>query len=262
MKNFWQFQKENKMNIDFSNKTALITGATRGIGKSIADCLFESGADLILTGTRLNETEKLNLENQKRGIKNVRYIQVDFSDNISTRKFLKELDGYENIDICINNAGVNKIDDFIHTTTDDFEWIHGINLKAPYEILKVIGPKMIDRSYGRVVNVASIWSVITRPGRSLYTSSKNALTGLTKTLAVEWAEHNIMVNAVSPGFTLTELTKETNTKEQLKEIEKIIPANRIAEPIEIARVVAFLCSDLNTYITGQNITVDGGYTNV
>lgn len=250
------------MNIDFTNKTALITGATRGIGKSIADCLFESGADLILTGTRPEEIETLNRENQIKGIKNVRYIQADFSDSLSTKRFLEVLDGYESIDICVNNAGVNKVDDFVHTTADDFERIHEINLKAPYQILKVIGPKMIARNYGRIVNIASIWSVITRPGRSMYTSSKNALTGLTKTLAVEWARHNVMVNAVSPGFTLTELTKKTNTQEQLKEIEKIIPANRMAEPIEIARVVAFLCSDLNSYITGQNITVDGGYTNV
>ena len=250
------------MNIDFTNKTALVTGATRGIGKAIASCLYESGANLILTGTKLKEIDRLNQEYQDKGIENVYFLQANFSDKISTEKFLAQLSEYEKIDICVNNAGVNKINDFTHTTVNDLEWIQEINLKLPYQILKVVGPKMIANGYGRVVNIASIWSVVTRHGRSLYTLSKDALVGLTETLAVEWAQHDVLVNAVSPGFTLTELTKETNTQKQLEEIEKIIPANRMAEPIEIARVVAFLCSDLNTYITGQNITVDGGYTNV
>ena len=104
--------------------------------------------------------------------------------------------------------------------------------------------------------------MITRQGRSSYTLSKNAITGLTKTLAIEWAQYNVLVNAVSPGFILTELTKSTNTPEQLLQLESQIPAKRMAEPIEIANVVAFLCSNMNTYLTGQNITVDGGYTNV
>lgn len=250
------------MNIDFTGKTALITGATRGIGKSIADCFSEAGASLILTGTNKVEIDKLNALNEKNGIRNIQYLQADFSDKESTALFLNQLNEFERIDVCINNAGVNKIDDFISTTDDDFEWIHAINLKVPYQILKVVGPKMISNNYGRIVNVASIWSVITRPGRSMYTSSKNALVGLTKNLAVEWAAHNVLVNAVSPGFTLTELTKTTNTEEQLKTLESIIPAKRMAEPIEMARVIAFLCSDLNTYLTGQNITIDGGYTNV
>lgn len=250
------------MTLDFTNKTALITGATRGIGKSIADCLYEAGANLILTGTNKEEIDNLNLKNKEKGITNIQFLQADFSEIKSTEIFLKKLNEYVSIDICINNAGVNKIDDFNNTTVEDFEWIHDINLKIPYQILKVVGPKMIKNNYGRIVNVASIWSVITRPGRSMYTSSKNALVGLTKTLAVEWASHNVLVNAVSPGFTLTELTKTTNTLKQLKDIESIIPAKRMAEPIEIARVIAFLCSDLNTYLTGQNITIDGGYTNV
>lgn len=250
------------MKIDFTNRTALVTGATRGIGKSIADCLHASGADLILTGTKAEEVMNLNRENEANGVTNIHYLQADFSDVESTRLFLEKLNAYNRIDICINNAGVNKINDFTDTTNEDFDWLHTINLKVPYQILKIIGPKMIAANYGRIVNIASIWSVVTRPGRSMYTSSKNALVGLTKTLAIEWAMHNVLVNAVSPGFTLTELTKTTNTSDQLEALERIIPAKRMADPIEMARVVAFLCSDLNTYLTGQNITIDGGYTNV
>lgn len=250
------------MKIDFSHQTALITGATRGIGKSIADCFLAAGANLILTGTKQEEVDFLNAENKRKDIKNVFYIQADFSSIASTADFLRKLEQYDQIDICVNNAGVNKIADFTETSIDDFNWINEINLNVPYKILKVVGPKMIANKYGRVVNVASIWSVITRPGRSMYTSSKNALVGLTKTLAIEWAANNVLVNAVSPGFTITELTKTTNTPEQLEAIERMIPAKRMAQPDEIARVIAFLCSDLNTYLTGQNITIDGGFTNV
>ena len=250
------------MQIDFTNKTVLITGATRGIGKAIADCFFQAGAKLFLTGTKKDEVEQLNKDNKRKGIDHVEYIQADFSNQDSVNEFLIRLTQFEQIDICVNNAGVNRVNDFTDTSIDDFDWIHNINLKVPYQILSVVGPKMLEQGYGRIVNVASIWSWITRPGRSMYTSSKNALVGLTKTLAVEWASRNVLVNAVSPGFTLTELTKTTNTKEQLIELENKIPAGRLAEPDEIAKVVAFLCSDLNTYITGQNIIIDGGFTNV
>ena len=121
---------------------------------------------------------------------------------------------------------------------------------------------MKKNGYGRIVNITSIWSVITRPGRSIYTTAKFAIAGLTKTLAIELAEYNILVNSVGPGFTITELTATTNTSEEIKKITDIIPIKRMAQPIEIANTILFLCSDLNTYLTGQNIIVDGGYTNV
>lgn len=250
------------MKIDFKGKTALITGSTKGIGKAIAESMFDSNANLILTGTNNEEIEYLNNLNKKKGINNIIYVQVDFSNDDSTNSFLKFIEKYPIIDICINNAGVNKINNFEKTSLDDFNYINDINLLAPYKILKVIGPKMIKQNYGRIVNIASIWSVITRPGRSIYSISKNAIIGLTNSLAVEWAKNNILVNAVSPGFTLTELTKSTNTNKQLENLKKSIPINRIANPDEIAKVVCFLCSDLNTYLTGKNLIVDGGFTNI
>jgi 3-oxoacyl-[acyl-carrier protein] reductase len=250
------------MKICFNNKTVLITGATRGIGKTLSEYMYNAGANLILTGTKQQEIDKLNAENQKKEIFNIKYLQADFSNSDSINLFLIKLEEFEYIDVCINNAGVNIINDFIDTSIEDFDRINDINLNVPYKILKVVGPKMLKNNYGRVVNVASIWSVVTRQSRSMYTTTKSALVGLTKAIATEWASNNIMVNAVSPGFTMTELTKKTNSIEQIEAITKIIPAQRMAEAIEIARVIAFLCSDLNTYLTGQNIVIDGGYTNV
>ena len=250
------------MNINFKDKTVLITGATRGIGKAIAESMYDAGANLILTGTKVDELKELNRLNFEKGINNITYIPVDFSDVNSTKMFLKLIDNYSKIDICVNNAGINIVNDFVDTSINNFNLINEINVLAPYKILKVIGPKMIKNNYGRIVNIASIWSVITRPGRSIYSLSKNAIIGLTKTLSIEWAQNNVLVNAVSPGFTLTELTKATNTLEELENLKSQIPINRIADPLEIAKLVCFLCSDQNSYLTGQNITIDGGYTNI
>jgi len=248
--------------IDYKGKVVLITGGTRGIGKAIADCLYDHGATLLLTGTKQEQVDELNEQNRVNNIDRVTYYQVDFSSSKSIDGFLLTIDQLDKIDVCINNAGINIINDFCDVPFEEFEKIQQINVIAPYKILKVVGAKMIQNGYGRIVNIASIWSVITRPGRSSYTLSKNAIAGLTKSLAIEWAQYNVLVNAVSPGFTMTELTKTTNTPEQLQLLESQIPAKRMAQPIEIANVVAFLCSDMNSYLTGQNITVDGGYTNV
>lgn len=248
--------------LDFSNKTVLITGGTRGIGKITADLLFDSGAKLILTGTHKDEIKALNNEASEGACVRKKYLYADFSKEDSLSEFLDEINKEDKIDVCINNAGVNRIDGFLDTGEEDYNWIMDINLRAPFVILKVVGRKMVEKQYGRIVNIASIWSVVTRPGRSIYTTSKNALVGLTKTLSIEWAKDNVLVNAVSPGFTLTELTKQTNSPKQLKEIQEKIPMKRMAKPIEMAKVITFLCSEHNTYLTGQNITVDGGYTNV
>jgi 3-oxoacyl-[acyl-carrier protein] reductase len=245
------------MNYNFTEKTVLITGATRGIGKSIADSLINCGANLILTGTKQNEIIDLNktyINNSK-----INYFHLDFLDDQSKKVFYQNISKVDKIDICINNAGINYVEDFIKSSK--FDQISKVNVQGPYELLKIIGPKMIQNKYGRVINIASIWSVSTKRGRSLYTMSKNALVGLTKTLSIEWASHNILVNAISPGFTLTELTKKTNSLKELDEIKKSIPIGRLATPDEIANLAVYLISDNNTYLTGQNIVIDGGFTN-
>jgi 3-oxoacyl-[acyl-carrier protein] reductase len=251
-------QKSN-IKIDLSDKMVLVTGGTRGIGKAVADKFSEAGASVIATGTKKHEVDKLNKELNN---PNIYYYQVDFSDAKSLSFFLEYIKNLPGPDILVNNAGVNKIALNIETVVTDFDYMVDINLKAPYLVARESGKKMIAKKYGRIVNITSIWSEITRPERSIYTTTKAGLAGLTKSLAVEFAEFNILVNAVAPGFTLTELTKQTNTEEELSAIAKKIPVKRMARPEEIASLVLYLCSDLNTYITGQNIIIDGGYTNV
>jgi len=243
--------------INLENKVALVTGGTRGIGRSIAEQLLKAGARVLATGTDEAQIQKMNDENQNSSLK---YLTLNLKDSKNIEKFINEVVEKYNIDILINNAGVNIVSEAIEIDNDDFIEIQKINVHGPFLLAKAFGTKMIEKKWGRIVNVASIWSIVTRSGRLSYSTSKMALLGLNKTLAVEWAKHNVLVNCVSPGFTLTELTATTNTKEELKIIENTIPQNRLALPEEIAKCVLFLSSDLNTYITGQNIAIDGGYT--
>ncbi len=249
------------MNLDFIGRTVLVTGATRGIGKAIADTLWASGADVYMTGTKKEEIDSLNREIKLNNVDRKHYLCVDLSNEQSLKDFLLQLSGIERIDICVNNAGINIVRDFCEVPYEEFMKVQQVNVFGPRQILSIVVPKMKAQNYGRIVNVASIWSVINRPGRSSYGISKNAIHGLTKALSIELAQYNIMVNSVSPGFTMTELTKNTNTKEQLVELAGKVAARRLADPQEQANVVAFLCSELCSYMTGQNLVVDGGYTN-
>ena len=243
--------------IDLLGKTALITGATRGIGKAIADAFMDCGADLMLTGTKPEEIEQMNAEEKN---PKVQWLKADFSSPDEITSFIEQLKSTDAIDICVNNAGINIIKPYEECSLDEYQRLMSINLTAPFSLTQQLIPGMKKRGFGRIVNIASIWSEISKPGRSLYTTSKTGLVGLTRSLAVEHASSNILVNAVSPGFTRTELTEESLSTDEIKTLSEQIPVGRFAEPNEIAQTVLFLCSDLNTYITGQNIVVDGGYT--
>ena len=245
--------------INLEGKVALVTGGTRGIGKSIVDQFLFAGAKVIATGTNPITIDKLNKENEKPTLK---YLQLNLNDSEKVKEFIKNTLASESIDILINNAGINIVDDATEISDDDFQKIQKINVHGPFLLSQAFGKKMIEKKWGRIVNIASIWSIVTRPGRLSYSTSKMALLGINKTLAIEWAKYNVLVNCVSPGFTLTELTATTNTKEELKIIENKIPQNRMAMPEEIANGVLFLSSQLNSYMTGQNITIDGGYTSI
>lgn len=238
--------------------TVLITGGTRGIGAAIADVFESAGANLLLTGTDPDQIKILNDNAQE----NRRYISADFSNPESTKSLLSQIESLDRLDVCINNAGINIIKSVYEVEDEDFQRLTNVNYRAPYLICQAAAKKMREKQYGRIVNIASIWSVVTKPGRSMYASAKTGLVGMTRALATDLAPDGILVNCVSPGFTLTDLTRESLSQEEIDEIGKQIPCERMAEPSEIAKVVAFLSSHDNTYITGQNIVVDGGFSHV
>ena len=227
------------MIFDFTGKTVLVTGATRGIGKCISDDFKSLGADIISFPSSVYD-----LTNEKDLKALVKYI------------------GALQIDICINNAGINKIDYIEDVLDEDYDKIMHINAKAPFMISKAVSKTMKKKGYGRIVNIASIFGHCTKEKRSCYTASKFALVGMTKTLAVEMAPYGVIVNSVSPGFTATELTKRVLGTEGIAKMCEQVPVKRMATPDEISKVVLFLASDYNTYLTGQNVIVDGGFVNV
>lgn len=251
------------MEIRFDNRIVLITGATRGIGEQLARDFKELGADLILTGTNSDQIDELNRALAESHHKDdIKYFCVDFLNEDSLNSFVQELRNHSKIDICINNAGINRINYFYETSLADWNDIISTNLTAPFVISREVSQIMKSNNYGRIVNIASIFGVISREKRALYTSSKSGLIGLTKSAAIDLAPYNVLVNSVSPGFVLTDLTKSILSSSEIDELAAAVPMGRLAIPEEIAKVVLFLASDLNTYISGQNIIVDGGYVNV
>jgi len=219
-----------------SNRIALVTGASRGIGAAIAIRLRQDGVK-VLTPPRS---------------------ELDLLSDASIDAYLSNLK--EPVDILVNNAGINPLGSGIEFRDSDLHDTLQVNLIAPVRLIRGLAPQMKERRYGRIVNISSIWSVVSKPRRVVYALSKAGLNAMTRTLAVELAPYNVLVNAVAPGFVNTELTRQNNTEQELEAIRQTIPVCRLAEPDEIAEVVAFLCSEKNTYIVGQIILVDGGFT--
>ena len=243
------------MKIDFNNKTVLITGASRGIGKEIAKEFFKLGANIISTSTK---PIKIRAPKNKRN--RWKHIIVDFTDETALKDFFQKLTNIKRIDILINNAGTNEINTFTEVKKNDFLKINKVNLSAPFLISQKIAQKMIRNKSGKIINVSSIFGVISKKKRSSYSTSKAGLIGLTKAMALDLASHNILVNSISPGFVSTELTKRILNKNEKNELRKNVPLSRFAESAEIVNLVLYLSSKYNTYLTGQNIVIDGGFT--
>lgn len=215
-------------------KTILLTGSSRGIGKAINNKLKEEYK--IIAPSR----EELNL-----------------SSNNSIDNFIEKYKK-EKINIIVNNAGVNHPQWIDELLDENINETIQVNLIAPIKLVRGFVGNMKKNKWGRIVNISSIFGVIARGKQVLYSATKHGLNGATQSLALELASYNILVNSVSPGFTNTDLIK-VNPPEKIAAIAADIPMGRLAEPEEIANLVAFLISDENTYITGANIVIDGGF---
>lgn len=229
-------------------RRALVTGGTRGIGAAIATALIRSGYQVSVSGR----------SREGRAPADCTYLPCDFEDNDQLRSFADEIARID-LDVLVNNAGINKIGPLATYDPEDFERIHQVNVTAPFMLCRAVVPGMCDRGFGRIVNITSIWSVVSKPGRSAYSASKFALFGMSRALALEVARDNVLVNCVAPGVIDTELTRRVLGEAGVEEIKREIPIGRMANPEEIAAFVGFLVSDQNTYTTGQNIVVDGGF---
>jgi len=245
------------MDIRFDGQVAVVTGATRGIGLGISLELVRSGCQVIGLGSSEASVEKCIAEN-KNFKENLEFVPVDLGDERSIRNFVSSLD--RPIDILINNAGINKVSPLRELSMEDWDLIQKINVRAPMLLTQLLVPQMMEQGFGRVLNITSIFAHLSKVGRASYSTSKSALLGMMRAVALESASRNVLVNSLSPGFIDTELTRRILSPEDLKEMIKQVPKGSLGQVEEIAQMACFMVSRNNSFMTGQALVVDGGFS--
>lgn len=240
------------------NKVALITGATRGIGKEIALELAANGFDIAVN----YRNEQAGMEELKKEIEknNVRceFVKADVANFEDCESMVKEtIEKFGKIDVLVNNAGITKDGLIMRMKKEDFESVIDVNLTGTFNVTRNVIPYMLKQRSGRIINVSSVVGVAGNAGQTNYSASKAGIIGFTKSLAKEVASRNILVNAIAPGFIDTDMTSVLS--DAVKEgINAQIPLKRMGTPREVAKVVKFLSSEDSSYVTGQVINIDGG----
>ncbi len=248
------------------NKRAIVTGGSRGIGRAIVEQLAKEGCSVVFTYYAPTEellkieeenAKKVELELNTEQVKIIGFIAdaASFKAAENTVNFtLEKLGG---IDILVNNVGITKDNLLLRMSEEDFDLVLNVNLKSVFNYTKAAVKSMISQKYGKIVNISSVVGIIGNAGQANYVASKAGIIGLTKSNAKEFASRNINVNAVAPGFIETDMTKKL-TEQQREAYMNFVPMKRFGTPEDVAKVVAFLCSDDANYITGQVIPIDGG----
>ena len=204
--------------MNFKDSIVLVTGGTSGIGLSLVEEFAKAEANVIFTGTKKINFKKII---NPKLIKKINYKVLDFTKKESSvRKYIDYIDKLKTIDVLINNAGINKINHIYDASTIDWKRINKVNLEGPFLINKAVSKKMKDQKFGKIINISSIFGVVSRQKRVIYSSTKWGLIGMTKAMALDLAPYNVLVNSVSPGFVNTELTKKILGKEKMLEIAK------------------------------------------
>lgn len=240
------------------NKTAIITGATRGIGKGIAEVFAKNGANVAFTySSSVEAATSLENELKSHGIKAKGY-QSNAADFESAQELANEvLKEFGSIDILINNAGITKDNLLLRISEEDFDKVIEVNLKSVFNLTKAVLRPMIKQKGGAIINMSSVVGVKGNAGQANYAASKAGILGFTKSVALELGSRNIRCNAIAPGFIETEMTAVL-PEETVKTWREGIPLKRGGTPEDVANACVFLASDMSSYITGQTINVDGG----
>ncbi len=239
---------------DLTGKTALVTGASGGIGAAIANALAKQGAKLALSGTRMEKLEALAAEIGG----NPQIFQCDLKDRAAVSRLIDEVEAAAgDLHILVNNAGITRDNLFLRMRDEEWDDVLAVNLTSSFILCRAALRGMMRRRYGRIINITSISGVVGNPGQGNYAASKAGLIGMTKSLAREVASRGITANCISPGFIQTPMTAELNEK-QIATIAAAIPMGSFGKPEDIAAAVVYLASDEARYITGETLHVNGG----
>lgn len=240
------------------NKTAIVTGSAKGIGKGIATEFAKQGATVVINYCGSKEAALKTVEEIKAfGGKAIPY-QADISDYEMSKKMMDDIiKEYGAIDILVNNAGITRDNLILRMSESEFDDVIRTNLKGTFNCIKHVTKYMLKNKSGKIINISSISGVNGIAGQANYSASKAGIIGLTKSFAKEMSSKGININAIAPGFIETDMTKVLNDK-YVEEIVNTIPLKRVGRPEDIAKAALFLASDMSDYITGQTLMVDGG----
>lgn len=261
----WKMQRTQRfvmdMQFDLTGKTAVVTGASRGLGQYFGRALAKAGADLIITSRKLADLMDFKSEIEGLGRKCLP-LELDLREQASIQAFAKAaLAGVEKIDILVNNAGLNVRKPAVEITWDDWNLVLDTNLRGSFFVAQALAPHMIARGYGRIINVGSVTSVFGYAGIGPYCASRGGIKQLTMSLADEWGAHGITVNCLAPGWFKTKQNAVLYENEEWVEyLKDRIPLKRPGQPNDLNGAIVFLASDASAYITGQTLLVDGGIT--
>jgi 3-oxoacyl-[acyl-carrier protein] reductase len=240
-----------------AGRVALVTGASRGIGRAIAETLAHQGATVVGTATSTAGAAAIGQWLAEQGLRG-RGAALDVSDEQSVDALFADLAAHEGApEILVNNAGITRDNLLMRMKSDEWNDVVATNLSSLYRVCKASLRGMMKARYGRIVNISSVVGLIGNPGQTNYAATKAGMIGFTKSLAREIASRNVTVNVVAPGFIDTDMTRALDEK-QVEALKSQIPLGRLGTPADIAAAVAFLASDAGAYITGETLSVNGG----